>query len=54
MGKAFMLGTLSGVLMCAFVWVSNEAYHEDIRAKANIERHQSMNWYGVRPDQIKQ
>ena len=49
--KAFILGMVTMGLLMAFVWVSNEAYHQDIRAKANRDKHKEMNWYRVRPSQ---
>ena len=43
--KAFCLGMITMGILSAFIWVSNEAYHEDIAAKANIEKHKEICWY---------
>jgi len=52
--KAFMLGMLaSAFIFASLVYVSEEAYQDEL-AKINRAKHKTMNWYGVRPDQIKE
>lgn len=52
--KALVLGIMGAALIfSSLVYVSNEEYKEEL-AKVNRAKHKSMNWYGVRPGQIKE
>lgn len=49
--KAFMLGMMAMGVLMGFIWTSNEAYKEEVRAKANQAKHKEVNWYRVKPAQ---
>lgn len=52
--KTIVLGIMGAALIFSgLVYVSNEEYKEEL-AKVNRAKHQEMNWYGVRPGQIKE